>query len=144
MMQYVVIGVMFLLVSCDADERRNIPSVVENALKEKFPNASGIEWDRSKTAYEAEFDANSREHTIEIDTTGSITRIKIDIKDSMLPRKVRTGVDSIAAGAGLSDIEVLQLGENTYYQIVVKATGRNRKLVVDSEGKIIDDIKYWD
>jgi uncharacterized membrane protein YkoI len=144
MKQYLVLGMFGLMGACDANDRANIPSVVENALKEKFPNASKIDWDRVNAAYEAEFDASSGEHTIEIDTSGKIRRVKIDIKDSLLPAHVKMGLDSMAPGAKLSDVEILELADNTYFQVELKVAGKQQKFVVDSSGRVKNEIKYWD
>ena len=139
-----IIGLVFGLVACDSNDVRNIPSVVQNTLKEKFPNASSVEWDKEGSFYEAEFDGNTGEYTVEIDSLGLMRRVKIDIRDSLLPHPFRSSLDTAGKDLKISDVEILQMSGSSYYQIKYKLNGRKQVVVLDSTGSIRNDIKYWD
>jgi hypothetical protein len=141
---YLVTGLTLSLFSCDADDARNIPSVVLNTLKEKFPNASSVEWDKEGSFYEAEFDGNTGEYTVEIDSLGQMKRVKIDIKDSLLPSTVRNSLDTSGKKIKISDVEILQLSGLSYYQVKYRIDGKKQAMVLDSTGTIRNEIKYWD
>lgn len=128
---------------CDADEVKNIPSVVQNTLKEKYPNASSVDWDKEGAFYEAEFDGNTGEYTVEIDSLGMMNRVKIDIKDSLLPATLRNKLDTTGK-MKLSDVEILLQDGISYYQVKYRVNGNKKTIVLDSTGTIRNDIKYWD
>ena len=136
---------VFSFVSCSQDIPANeVPSVVINALKAKFPEATGIDWEKKQDLYEAEFDFGKTEFSVLIDSNGKLILHKQDIKKRDLPTNITSVLNSNYKKFRIDDVEKLEKDGITYYQAELKGNGKVARLVFSAEGREEKNIDYWD
>jgi hypothetical protein len=122
-----------------------VPSVVVNAVKAKFPNATDIDWKKIQTGYEAEFDIGKIDYASQIAPSGVVIMHKQDIPPVELPAGISALISSRYSDYKVDEVEKIQKGDNVYYQ--VELDGKNQKdinLVFSGDGKEEHSIPYWD
>jgi len=71
---------------------RKIPSKVTDALKAKFPDASGVEWKDKVTNFEATFELNSVKYQSTFNSKGEWQSTEKFISETELPAEVKDGL----------------------------------------------------
>ena len=98
-----------MLSSCRNDfPASKVPSIVQNAVKAKFPAAIDIEWEKNANVYEAEFDLNGIDHTVYVDSTGKLVSYKHDIKTAEFPAAVSDAIATAYGGYKIDDPEKVE------------------------------------
>ena len=137
----------FSFSSCSQDIAADkVPSVVQNTVHAKFINVGKIDWEKkNNNLYEAEFDMDSTEYNILIDTAGKIIMHKIGISTIELPAAVITAISDGYSGYKIEEAEKLEKDGVSYYQVELEAKGKKeQQLIFSPDGKIatgITDIK---
>ena len=143
-MHVFLVILLISLTACDRHEVDSVPSVVENTFKARFPDVAEVEWEMERAGYEAEFDLDGKEYTVEIDSAGLWRKMKVEISGPDLPPALRKAVDSTFQKPELREIERLVLNGNVFYQVFLVSGTAKHRLVFDSLGIIRRDIDYWD
>jgi len=135
-----------MFISCDSynGATAEIPSVVINSLQSQFPDAKDLEWETNQDGFEAEFDIKKIEYTVFLTPDGNLTKFKYDTKLSQLPAAIIKTIESNYDKNSIDDIEVLKIGENTYYQIEFDGNVMDKEIVFNSNGEVNQTIKYLD
>jgi uncharacterized membrane protein YkoI len=120
-----------------------IPSLVQNAVQVKFPEAKTIEWEKKGTNYEAEFEIAGLEHTVLLDSTGHLLMQKQDINAAQLPEAVTTAFQRDFQGFQVDDLEQVTQQGQVYYQVELEKSLRSVKKVYAAQGAEAN-ISYWD
>ncbi len=138
------IFILFLTLSCDNDiPYSEVPSVVENTFKEKFRHARDVEWETSGDAFEVEFEVDNIDHKARIDSQGGLILHKYDVDRSALPKALKNVLASEFPNAEYGDLERVQNTTTSFYQIEIDGFLTDKKMVLDSLGNKLNDIKYW-
>src|SRR5688500_14174762 len=82
-----------------------VPSVILNSLKEKFPKAKDVEWEIKGDLYNVEFDIDRTDHEIWFDRTGKITKHEEDIRQSDLPAPIAATIKREFEKYRISDVK---------------------------------------
>ncbi|WP_161889866.1 PepSY-like domain-containing protein [Pontibacter russatus] len=122
----------------------DVPQAVTSALAQKYADPKGLDWEMDGANYEAEFDVNRTDHTVLIAPSGEIVMAKSDMMQSELPQPVRNAIDQKYKGMPVDDVEQVEKGGETYYQVELDENGTDRKLVFTADGQEVTEPAYWD
>lgn len=129
---------------CDNDiPLSEIPSVVENTFESHFPNAMDVEWEAHGNDFEVDFEMGKTDYSARIDNAGTMLGYKYEISNTEIPASIITALNTEYSNKEWDDPEILVNGENSYYQIEIDGFLKDKKIVLDSTGKKIDNIKNW-
>ncbi|MEJ8804503.1 PepSY-like domain-containing protein [Pontibacter sp. H249] len=136
---------LFLL-SCVSQSvpQNKVPSVVVNALSSNYANAANVEWEKVEDTYEAEFEVDSKEYTVQLSTAGNVMQTKYDVAETELPEAIKNTISSKYQSYKLDDIELLEKGGQQYYQVELEGQTEDKNLVLDNSGNEQTAIAYWD
>ena len=148
-MKMILFAVLFsgsaaLAVDAQDIKAEDVPQAVAGALTQKYANATDLDWEMDGANYEAEFDVNRTDHTVILDPSGAVLMAKSDIMQNDLPQPVRNAIDQKYKGMPLDDVEQVEKGGETYYQVELDENGTDRKLVFSADGQEVTEPAYWD
>lgn len=131
-------------IGCDDDiPISEIPSVVENTFESHFPNAMDVEWETHGDDFEVDFEMERTDYSARIDNSGTMLGYKYEIANTEIPASIITALNTEYSSKEWDDPEILVNGDNSYYQIEIDGFLKDKKIVLDSTGKKIDNIKNW-
>lgn len=135
-----------MLMSCNSNDDPNLdtPSLVLNAFQTKFPEATDVEWEKSKAGYEVVFEIENIDHTAIIESDGKLIKYKYEILSSELPEAVKNTIKTNYGISKIDDSEILKVDEITYYQIEIDGGLMDDKLIFNSNGVENLEIEYLD
>ncbi len=116
-----------------------VPSVVINAFHVKFPNASDIEWERRSSGYGVDFEIGWRDHTVLIDTSGTIQRHEQDIGREDLPPAIMQVIGKTYAKYTIDDLDKIETRNEVTYEVELDGLQGDRKLVFSGAGVLKED-----
>ncbi|MDB5258179.1 MAG: hypothetical protein JWM14_2874 [Chitinophagaceae bacterium] len=116
----------------------SVPSVVVNAFQQKFPKASGIEWEKKGDLYEAEFDLKFEDHKVLIDGTGKIVKHKEEINAADLPAVVKETIKKGFSTYKIDDADRIETQGLVIYKVELENSKEDKKIYIGEDGKIID------
>jgi uncharacterized membrane protein YkoI len=117
--------------------QKNVPAVVLNAFKIKFPNATDIDWRLEKGNYRIKFEVNNKDNELFLDDRGNILKHHQDLYGSEVPENVRKTIKSKVALFDLDDADLFEEGGKTVYEINFEISGKDHDFWIDEKGKII-------
>ncbi|MDB5348800.1 MAG: hypothetical protein JWN86_47 [Planctomycetota bacterium] len=131
-----------------ADEEKvplkDVPKAVLDAVKAKFPKAEILgaekEVEKGKTTFELELKDAGKTLSVSLKPDGTILEIETTIAVKDLPKKVSGAVVAKYPKGTIKSAEMVTVGEKTTYEVVVTLAGKEpRELVLDPDGKILED-----
>lgn len=132
------------MVACDHDiASSQVPSVVKNTFKNEFPQAKNLEWDSLKYNYEVSFEMKQIDHVALLNSSGNLLKYKYEIDQNMLPTSIISFLEQEHSREKWEDSEHIIDGNSDYFQLKLDGFLKDKKLVVDSMGKVLPNIKYW-
>lgn len=135
----------FLGLSNDKDiPQSEVPSVVLNAVSTAYPGATNMEWEKQNDLYEAEFDVDTKEYTVQLNATGGIVQTKYDVAETELPSAIKNTITANYKDLKLDDAEKVEKAGRTYYQVELEGKLKSKNLVLDESGKELAGVSYWD
>lgn len=123
---------------------KEVPSVVQNSFSQAFPDATNIEWEKSKKNFEVEFDKGTTELTALFDASGSLLMEKQQLTADALPEPVSQNLQEQYATYQIEDVEEVKSAGETFYQLELESGNKEEHLVYTSEGEVTNKISYWD
>lgn len=134
------------LIACnDNISATDVPSVVLNSFKSKFPKATKIEWEKIDTHYEADFVSESIDRTAQLNIDGKLIMQKKEIDPSNLPPDISHMLKKRFHSYLTDDTEWVEKDGIAYYQVELESTGKpDQKLVLTSDGIESPFIPYWE
>ncbi len=145
-MSLCIAAAAFGLSSCGQGiAEKKLPSVVVNSVKTKYGNSTKIDWEKRDNGYEAEFLQGQTEITVLVDNAGNMLMQKQDVDSTAIPAAVITAINTNHSGYAIDDAEKLEKDGVTYYQLELEKQGeKDLQVVYTAEGKLANDIAYWD
>ena len=141
---FLLFFISFTIVACDnVIPSSQVPSVVKNTFKNHFPNASGVEWEILNDDYEVSFNVKTIDHIALLDSSGNLVKYKYEIDKTQVPNSIKSFLEREAPGKKWEDAEYVIDGNSRYYQLERDGFFNDKKLVVDSVGKLLPNISYW-
>ena len=133
----------FLLLSAVAFAQKihadEVPSVILNTFKQKFPKAVDVEWEMKEKLYNVEFEIGRADHEAWINDSGKVVKHKFDVTASQLPKEVTAGVKNIYKGYRIDDAEKIETVEKVLYKLELKTLTKEEDVVFDSQGKVVSE-----
>lgn len=134
----------FSFISCENDiTTSQVPSIVENTFKSKFVQAKNVEWEFANDTYEVSFEVENVDHVALLDSSGNLIKYKYRIDGTAVPNSIRVFLEQKHPKEKWDDAEYIMDGTSKYFQIELDGFFTDKKLVVDSNGKELPNIKYW-
>ena len=133
-------GSLFYSVMSFAQEihKDEVPSVVLNIFKQKFPKAVDVEWELKNQLYKVEFEIGHKDHEAWINSTGGIVKHKQDITANELPREVAASISKSYKGHRIDDVEKIESNKKFSYKVELKTLSKEEEVVFDQSGKVVE------
>lgn len=123
--------------------KSQVPSVVLNSFNNKFPSATGVEWEQKQGSYEAEFDIGRVEHKVLIDASGKIIRHKEEIEKKQLPEAIHATIGKQYASYRIDDIDKIESDGKVTYKVELKSSSGDRKVFFKEDGSVVNNPQDW-
>ncbi|WP_181304223.1 hypothetical protein [Rufibacter sp. XAAS-G3-1] len=120
-----------------------LPSLVQNSVQVKFPQAERIDWEKEGQHFEAEFVVAGVEHTVLLDSVGHVLMQKQDITAAQLPPAVSVALKRDFQAYLMDDLEQVEKQGQVYYQIELENNNEDLKRVYASNGTVVNT-RFWD
>lgn len=140
------LGAAWSLQSCDNndDDSIPVPTELQNAFSEKYPNVANVKWETKAGYYVADFH-NGYEASAWFTPNGEWQLTETDIPYDALPQAVKTTFDASeykkGSGWHIDDVDKLERkGLETVYVIEVEKQNEERDLYYSEEGVLIKTI----
>lgn len=121
---------------------RKIPAAVTEAFKDKYPNASNVEWKDKLTSFQATFDLDNEKYEAKFNKKGEWQNTENEIEDNDLPQAVSDGRSkSKYADWEIDHMYKIELpNDKVQYRIEVSKSDLQKKnLLFNSEGRLLKD-----
>ena len=120
-----------------------VPAVVVNSFQQKFPKAKKVDWELKGNVYEAEFETGlfGTDQEAWFQHNGKLLRYKTDINKRELPKNVVDRVKRDFPGDRIDDAKKITAEQKVSYAFEVKSQKEEWKLVVDSQGNVLEKIR---
>jgi hypothetical protein len=115
-----------------------VPSIVLNTFKQKFPKAVDVEWELKNKVYKVEFETDRQDHEVWINGDGSIVKHKQDLKASDLPKDVTASIALNYKGYRIDDVAKVIAGAKTLYKVELKKGSNELDLFFEPDGKVVE------
>ncbi len=110
---------------------------IQDAFKQKFPNATDIEWKVSNKVYEIDFEINGVDHEAWYDSDANLLMYKYDIANNELPSAVSSAIANDYPGYILDDAEKVFKGNITGYYVDLKKNKKEIHAFYNEDGTFI-------
>ncbi len=121
---------------------RKVPAEVTDAFKEKFPNATKVEWKDKLSAFQASYEEEGVHYTAKFTSKGEWLQTEKDIEETALPAAVKDGFDkSKFTEWELKSVSRIDNKDNTVqYRIFVKKSNVEKKyLYFNEDGRLVKE-----
>ena len=121
---------------------RKIPAEVTDAMKEKYPNASNVEWKDKITVFQASFEMDGTTYAAKFNSKGEWQSTEKTLAESDLPADVKDGLDkSKYSDWEIKSVSIIYLPEDKsqYHLLVQKSDLQKRNLLFNPQGKLLRD-----
>ena len=136
---FLVVSLFYSIVTFAQEiHSHEVPSIVLNTFKQKFPKASDMEWELKNTEYKVEFEIGSTDHEAWLDKSGNIVKHKQDITSNELPKEVTASINKNYKDSRIDDVEKIELGEKVVFKVELKNASKEENLVFDRNGKLVE------
>lgn len=143
-----LVAAALISASCSSQDisASNVPSVVLNTLKAKYPAAKGVEWEKHGNYYEAELDLNdTTDVTVRIDEAGTVLMQKQEISVQALPASIITVLQDQYKDYRIDDVDRIEKAGTVYYQVELDRKRKpDVKRVFTADGQEEKTLAYWD
>src|SRR6478609_150294 len=140
-MKYTILTFLIITAGfCQAQELKeaNVPTVVKDAFKKKFPAATKVEWSKeSETEFEAEFKNNNSEQSAIFSAAGVWTTTETVIDKAMLPQSVQASITKGFAGYKIDEVERVETGKSLFYEVELTKAKSKLAVQIAEDGKVI-------
>ena len=119
----------------ESSEHIKVPAVVKTALKQKYPEAKNVGWEKEDGNYEANWGGKSGEdNSVQFTPSGTFIEIVNAIPVKQLPSNVAIYVKQHYNGAKITEAgKVTDAKGNLSYEAEVKG----RDVIFDKDGKFV-------
>lgn len=137
-MKTILVPMFALLMTTAANaqklKEKEVPAAVITAFKKAYPQTTRVGWEKEGANYEAGFDLNKTENSVQFDADGNILETETEITITLLPAKVKNYISehypskSVKEAAKITDAK----GVVTY-----EAEVGGKDLMFDESGNFI-------
>jgi len=132
------------LVACGQDiPASKVPSVVQNTVTGKFTHITGIDWEKKKNFYEAEFDMEGVEYKAQVAPNRSLLVVLKAMPAANLPQPITEAIHRDYAEYSIDDVQQVEKNGVVYYQVELeKRKAKDVRLAYSPDGSIAKDFTY--
>ena len=114
----------------------NIPTTVQKAFEQKFPNATGVKWDKENAhEYEASFEWKGEKHSANFSDSGEWLETESSSTFSQLPDQVQTAFNASHKGATIKAVARIETAKGVIkYEIEIKQGGKTVEFFYTADG----------
>ena len=137
-----LLSLIIATVSTSFAQVRKIPSEVTEAFKDKYPNATNVEWRDKLSSFSAVFESDDIQYEARFNSKGEWQLTENEIEESDLPEAVKEGFDkSKYADWEIGKVHKIELADGSLQYRVesIKNDVRKKNLYFNSEGRLIKD-----
>lgn len=116
-----------------------VPSVVYNTWKQQYPAATDEEWELRGNVYEVEFEVGRQDHTLWIDGTGKVLKLKQDLAPTQLPQAVQNALATQYRDYRVDDADLYEENGARTYVVELDGNMTDRKVTFAPDGKVLAD-----
>ena len=115
------------------------PAEVQKTLKEKFPDAKSVKWEKeSDGGWEAEFTMNGNETSVEFDSKGIWKQTETEIEAGALPEAVKDAIKTKYADYSVEKAEMVETDDgDVVYEVDFKKGKEEMELLFAADGSVI-------
>ena len=121
----------------------DLSSSIKDAITASFPKGIVqdvvLEDEDGTDVYEAEIVENGQKYDVQISLAGEILEIEQEIESEDLPELVSEAINAGYQGASILLAEKVTRGDTTVYEVGIIASGNKLEVVIDGNGKIIEE-----
>ena len=141
MKRFIAIITAVFLFSTSFSQVRKIPAEVTESFKQKYPEATKVEWRDKLSTFSAIFEIDDQLHEAKFNSKGEWQQTETAIEEDDLPEAVTDGFEkSKYAEWEISGIYKIEMNDTVHYRIeAVKTDIRKKNLFFNSEGRLVKD-----
>lgn len=121
--------------------KKDVPSVVLNAVQSRYPHATDLEWEKRGDLYKAEFEVNNRDHELWIDSNGNIQTHREEISKSALPAVVSESIKANFEGYKIDDVDKIEKDGKVFYRVELDGRAGDRNVLFAADGSVVENKK---
>ena len=121
---------------------RKIPSEVTETFKQKYPEATNVEWRDKLSNFSAVFESENVQYEARFNSKGEWQLTENEIEESDLPEAVKDGYDkSKYADWEIGKVDKIELSDGSFqYRVeAIKNDVRKKNLYFNSDGRLVKD-----
>lgn len=111
-------------------------SKAKEALKKKYPAATGIEVNKAGKGYEAEFELDENYLLAKFDEKGNWTETRIPVSEDEMPAKAKSACTKKYPDGYIESVEKCEKLSSTEYEVIVNNNDVAYILTVTQDGSI--------
>jgi hypothetical protein len=138
MKYFVLLCVVFSMISLSAFSQKNPPGDVIKAFTEKYATAQSIKWDsEEKNEWEADFTLDGKKMSAAFDNSGKWMESETSISEKDLPASVSATLDKEFKDYKKSEIVIFDSPAAKGFEIGLKKGETSIEVIIDRNGKVI-------
>jgi hypothetical protein len=121
---------------------RKVPATVTEAFKQKYPDASNVEWKDKLTLFVADFEKAGKKYEARFSNKGVWQQTEDEIGETELPPAVKEGLDKskYADWERIAFYHLSLPSDQAQYRITVKKSDLQKKnLLFNNTGRLLKD-----
>ena len=136
MKNIILMVIVTVLTVSAAYAQKDVPQAAVASLKQKFPNAQKVDWDKEKNGdFEAEFTLNGKEMSVTYSAKGEWLETETGITVSELPAPVMAVFKKEHGAAKIKEVSKIESTKPIVYEIEYKSGLKTKEVMYDAEGK---------
>jgi hypothetical protein len=138
MKNFLILIVVFSLISFSAFSQKNPPENVKKEFTRKYASANSIKWDsEEKNEWEAEFNIDNKKMSACFDNSAKWINSETEISEKELPVAVVNTLNKDYQGYKKELIEIFESPEMKGFELSLKKGEISLEIIFDNSGKII-------
>jgi hypothetical protein len=139
MKNFLLLVVVFSLLSFSACSQKNPPENVKKEFQQKFTGAKSIKWSTEKeNEWEAEFKLNGNEMSACFDNSGKWLETETEVSVKDLPAAVANTLKNEFTGFKTDEISTIENPEMKGYEFSLKNKESKLTVVIGADGKVLE------
>ena len=120
-------------------KENEVPKAVKESFAKRFPKAKEVKWSKEDaTEFEAEFEIDEAEQSVNFDQAGKWLVTETEIKSSQLPASVKATIAKEFAGYKIEEAEKTDAAsEGVFYEVELEKGELNYEVQISSDGKVL-------
>lgn len=135
----ILLAAMFTATLANAQkiQDKDVPASAKTTLKNNYPTATGLKWEKENGNYEAEFEVGETDYSVLFDNAGNILETEIEISSDALPVKAIEYILKNYAGQKIKEAAKITDAKGT---VTYEAEIKGKDLIFDSNGNFVKEI----